>query len=549
MGWKTCAINTAGNSLQYDDPRMVASRELFEYRVKKNGVDKRLLLNWDQTQYKFVRDKKKAARKPRAAVGKDTCKKLTVKKRRAVKAALETTTLFSNASKRGAAATSRIAPFGSLPALSRLSPGALQALSRRKQQPGTFVHRKKTSQGEDFRLDRIRNTCCAMTCCISVWGDGSAGPLGITVPEGMLTAKFIAKVNSERQGKVYIMTSGSNTHFMNAKTMGEMVGKLFLPGFKHQRQKHNLAHTVPGILQCDAFSGNFADSSGENLQRSLLFDEMNVLPPDRQPGGWSAKGQAAEKINGHFKRRSDAYTDAVLGFNHDGSTGTLARKLAPEEAVLSAIWAWETMDPVLFQWAFPAVGYVSKAEMAEFNGLKECDLQANFDKAKKLVEDPLTLGRVPELETPALSDVMSTIQPGEKRHLWQIQIDEETWRALPEVLTQPVEINLARHRHHLQHLQQELAKGNAQVQHAIDELQAKRMCTIFFNIINGRICSNKWISDNTLQQRDGVRTVKLGKNGKERRSIQVVSFFIGVSLRNFSQIHFAQARYCSTQIL
>ena len=82
-----------------------------------------------------------------------------------------------------------------------------------------------------------------------------------------------------------------------------------------------------------------------------------------------------------------------------------------------------------------------------------------------------------------------------------------------------------------------------------DALQAKRMCTIFLNLLTGRICSNKWISENTLQQRDGVRTVKLGKNGKERRNIQVVSFFIGVSLRNFSQIHFAQARYCSTQIL
>ena len=117
--------------------------------------------------------------------------------------------------------------------------------------------------------------------------------------------------------------------------MVELLGKLFLPGFKRQRQKHNLAHTVPGILQCDAFTGNFADSSGENLQRSLLFDEMNVLPPDRQPGGWSAKGQAADKINGHFKRRSDAYTNAVLGFNHDRSTGTLARKIAPEEAVLN----------------------------------------------------------------------------------------------------------------------------------------------------------------------------------------------------------------------
>ena len=249
-----------------------------------------------------MRDKKRATRKPRAVVGKESGRKLPRKRQRAVKAALETTRLCSNARRRGKAG------------------------------PGTFVPRV---QDEDFRLDPIRNARRAMTCCTSVWGDGSGGPLGITVPEGMLTAKFIAQMNRERQGKVYIMTSGSNTHFMNAETTVELLEKLFIPAFKRQRQKHNLAHAVPGILQCDAFSGNFADSSGEHLRRSLLFDEMNVLPPDRQPGGWSAKGQAADKINGHFKRRSDAYTNAVLGFNHDRSTGTLARKIAPEEAVLN----------------------------------------------------------------------------------------------------------------------------------------------------------------------------------------------------------------------
>ena len=54
-----------------------------------------------------------------------------------------------------------------------------------------------------------------------------------------------------------------------------------------------------------------------SLRREQWLTEVNVAPPTRQLGGWSAKGQAADKINGHFKRRCDTYTDSVLGYSHD----------------------------------------------------------------------------------------------------------------------------------------------------------------------------------------------------------------------------------------
>ena len=47
-------------------------------------IDKRLVLNWGQTWQKFVRDKKKAARKPRSFVGKRVRRKLPKAKPRAV---------------------------------------------------------------------------------------------------------------------------------------------------------------------------------------------------------------------------------------------------------------------------------------------------------------------------------------------------------------------------------------------------------------------------------------------------------------------------------
>ena len=130
------------------------------------------------------------------------------------------------------------------------------------------------------------------------------------------------------------------------------------------------------MLMCDGFTGNFAESAGERQRREQWLNENNVGEPDRQPGGWSAKGQAADKINNHCKRLTGTYTDALLGYNHDiltqprfedctfGPTGTTFKRVTAEQAAEAAIWVWQAMDTVLCPWAFTPVGYISEEEVA-----------------------------------------------------------------------------------------------------------------------------------------------------------------------------------------
>ena len=94
--------------------------------------------------------------------------------------------------------------------------------------------------------------------------------------------------------------------------------------------------------------------------------------------------------------------------------------------------------------------------MARFNEMSGVQLADNMAAARKIVEEPLAVGRVPELQTPALSEARGTMAPGEQCRMWQIQTEDGNWRALPEVLVRPVERHLARHRHKLHELQNQM---------------------------------------------------------------------------------------------
>ena len=59
---------------------------------------------------------------------------------------------------------------------------------------------------------------------------------------------------------------------------------------------------------------------------------------------------------------------------------------------------------------------------------------------------------------------------------------------------------------------------------AIDTFRARRVCTMFLNRLTGRMCSTTWVNDNTVQQQDGLRTVKFGKNGKKKGCILAFKF-------------------------
>ena len=49
--------------------------------------------------------------------------------------------------------------------------------------------------------------------------------------------------------------------------------------------------------------------------------------------------------------------------------------------------------------------------MARFNEMSGVQLADNMAAARKIVEEPLAVGRVPELQTPAISEVLGTMAP------------------------------------------------------------------------------------------------------------------------------------------
>ena len=71
--------------------------------------------------------------------------------------------------------------------------------------------------------------------------------------------------------------------------------------------------------------------------------------------------------------------------------------------------------------------------MARFNDMSGVQLADNMAAARKIVEEPLAVGRVPELQTLAISEVLGTMAPGEQCRMWQIQTEDGNWRALPEL--------------------------------------------------------------------------------------------------------------------
>lgn len=67
------------------------------------------------------------------------------------------------------------------------------------------------------------------------------------------------------------------------------------------------------MLIADAFTGNFAHKSGEDLRREQWGKENNTLLPLKPPGGWSACGQPCDGIHHMYRRLVNRYIDSTLG--------------------------------------------------------------------------------------------------------------------------------------------------------------------------------------------------------------------------------------------
>lgn len=75
----------------------------------------------------------------------------------------------------------------------------------------------------------------------SSWSTGEPGPIAYCVSEGMLKAEAIQEYNLKNHGKSMIVSSGSNTHFMDGMVFINILEQLYSPAFAIQRSRLDMA--------------------------------------------------------------------------------------------------------------------------------------------------------------------------------------------------------------------------------------------------------------------------------------------------------------------
>lgn len=68
-----------------------------------------------------------------------------------------------------------------------------------------------------------------MQVLTSCWSSGHAGPVAFCLPEGAITKEQLELFNRKHRGIAYCLTSGSNTHFMNAEVLCQVLEQLYSP--------------------------------------------------------------------------------------------------------------------------------------------------------------------------------------------------------------------------------------------------------------------------------------------------------------------------------
>ena len=284
-GWRDRAVNTAGNYLDYDNPVMVRARAEEAHRAAAEGVHFALLLNYDQLWEATWRGPKRVMWKQREHVG--------YMPKANVKPAQEKAIAAVQSTAEGNTSQFEI-------------PEALVESAKRDRLFG---------RENDRRADPVSGAKEGMTVVTSCWGNGMLGPLFFNVAPGYMRESIINEFNEKWVGRYYVNISELDTHWMSAESTCVMYERLFKPAFRLQRHRCNLAHSVRGSLQCDAFTGNASWSKGHDARRQQFSSTANVLLPMRKPGGWSARGQACDAFHDVLRFKVDLAKDQALGFN------------------------------------------------------------------------------------------------------------------------------------------------------------------------------------------------------------------------------------------
>jgi hypothetical protein len=163
--------------------------------------------------------------------------------------------------------------------------------------------------------DPVGNARQPHTLCTSTWSDGTQGPLLSVWKEGSISQEVINRINSRYAGRMLVMVTRSDTHFMNGELTVRYLEELVGPALRAKRNALGLDATARAGLLADAFTGN--SSAEQEALRVRWCNENNVTMMSDIPGGWSKNGQPCDKFHAMFRRLTDIWEDMELMYQPD----------------------------------------------------------------------------------------------------------------------------------------------------------------------------------------------------------------------------------------
>ena len=199
------------------------------------------------------------------------------------------------------------------------TPAEKQARTTKRTERGRFLQKDETDTAPKAprkRLnqapvhDPVSNARQPHTLCTSTWSDGTPGPLLSVWKEGTISHATMQKLNCRYAGRMLVVVTRSDTHFMNGELTVRYLEELVGPALRAKRKALNLDATARAGLIADAFTGN---SAAEQLNlRERWCKENNVEMMGDIPGGWSKNGQPCDKFHAMFRRLTDIWEDVAL---------------------------------------------------------------------------------------------------------------------------------------------------------------------------------------------------------------------------------------------
>ena len=229
------------------------------------------------------------------------------------------------------------------------------------------------------------------------------------------------------RGEIYIMTSGKETHFMDADCTIEIWEKCYGPALAARRKSLGMTRANKACFVYDGFTGN--EASASKRRREMLMEEHNVTTSQLEAHA-SARMQPCDAVHGFWRATTDLYEDVAFGFNDDplarhtlegflcDEIGYAARDYQSVDHIIKAgLWAWRRMPRSITQWAWTSRGFCSAEEMATMNGIQPEVVFQNENKVKNSYAKYMQLEELPQVEPPPSSktfdDQLSELPPTE----------------------------------------------------------------------------------------------------------------------------------------